>query len=575
MLGYLALRLLDVGPQEPPAAEARRWILAQPGGVRAVPQWGRFWLALLGLVPYREVAPIPPEAMLLPRWVPCHPERLIGWTHTLYKPMAYLYGARFRVELGPLAAELRAELFPAGHPARVLGPCPDALVPRGGGLRALQLALRVWESVHSHWLRRAALARCHRAVAEEQQASQHHGLSSVNALVECLALYAHDRRHPLLDPAVARLDYWRWSDELGIRIAGDRSRTWDTSFAAQALLAAGAEPAAGDPVTQAVRRARTALAAHRITEWRGPRRPRRTVVGGWAFSDGHSSWPVGDTTAEAINALLDEPEQRPWSSGLDAPAGRPGERPSSSGGLGPDALHAALDVILDRQNPDGGFGTLDRRRVGHWMEALNPTEMFAGCMTDSSSVDCTGSALTALARLRPHLDPVARRRVDHATARGVAFVRASQNPDGSFAGTWGINHTYAAFLAARGLRAAGLAPGDPSLRALGLWLTHTQLADGGWGEDWRGCIRQQYLALDHGLPEMTSWAVLAGLDTLGAHHPTVERGIHWLLDHQLSDGSWPGEHVNGVFFRTMMLTYHLYPAYFPTWALGRYLGAVA
>ncbi|MBH1938748.1 hypothetical protein I5Q34_31560 [Streptomyces sp. AV19] len=550
-LAYLALRLLGTAPTDPLAAEAAAWLRALPGAP-AVPEWGKFWLAVLGLIPYEDLAPVPPEAMLLPARFPLHPSRLLGWTRMLYQPMAYIYGTRFHMDLGPLAGQLRQELFPHGGGPGAPLPGTDAHLPRGRPLRVLQCCLRGWERVHSPRLRRAALERCHRAVADEQHASPHHGLSCANALLECLALYAHDRDHPLLEGAVARLAYWRWSDaRRGVRLCGDRSKVWDTSFAAQALLAA--DP---DHVPDPVRRARAHLAAAQITEYTGLVPPLRTVPGGWAFSDGRSRWPVGDCTAEALNALLDQESQAPPP-------------------LPPPSLRAALEVMLDRQNRDGGFGTLDRQRAGRWLEALNPTEMFPGCMTDTSSVDCTGSVLTALARLRRHLDPDDRRRAEAATGRAVAYLRSAQQPDGSFPGTWGIHHTYAAFLAARGLRAAGVRPDDPAPAGLGRWLATTQLADGGWGEDWRGCAARRHIPLDHGLPEMTSWGVLAALDTLGPRHPVVERGIRWLCDHQRPDGSWENDHVNGVSFATLLLHYPLYAAYFPTLALGRYLHATA
>ncbi|MEV4435995.1 prenyltransferase/squalene oxidase repeat-containing protein [Streptomyces sp. NPDC049585] len=562
LLAYVALRLLGLGPGDPLTAGARKWLGTQPGGARCVPQWGRFWLAVLGIVPYREVAPFPPEAMLLPRWFPLHPERLLGWTRMLYQAMSYLYGARFRADLGPLADALRRELF--ATPATPSAPGPDVVFPRGRLLRALQQCLRGWERVHSRRLRRAALERCHHAVVDEQYASPVHGLSSVNALMECLVLFAHDRRHPMLDAAVARLEYWRWADEKnGVRICGERSLVWDTTFAVQALLAAGPQHRS-EQAASALHKACTYLRAARITTYPGLNPPLRKVIGGWAFSDGDSRWPVGDCTAEAVDALLGARDALGSGAG---PAGTDGPLP-------PRSLSGALDVILDRQNRDGGFGTLDRQRTGRWLDVLNPTEMFAQCMVDSSSVDCTGSALTALARMRGLLPPRERRRADAAIRRGATYLRSAQNPDGSFAGTWGINYTYAAFHAARGLRAAGAPPDDPALRLLGHWLTATQLADGGWGEDWRGCVEQRYIALGHALPEMTSWAVLAGLDTLGPGSPSVAAGVRWLCTAQEADGSWSDDHVNAVFFATMMINYRLYAAYFPTLALGRYLRAV-
>ncbi|MEU3354596.1 prenyltransferase/squalene oxidase repeat-containing protein [Streptomyces sp. NPDC037389] len=590
-LAYVALRLLGTDPRDPLAADARKWIHAQPGGVHAVPQWGFFWLAVLGLVPYRQVAPVPPEVMLLPRWAPLHPERLLGWTRMLYQAMAYLYGAKFRADLGPVADDLRGELFPGLGPSPSPSPGPgpgpgagvrpghgtDVYVTGGRALRVLQGCLRGWERVHSRRLRRAALERCHRAVVDEQHASPHHGLSSVNALVECLVLFARNRRHPLLDGAVARLRYWCWQDdERGLRVCGDRSVVWDTSYAVEALLPGGAARTdlgadartglgADRRLGPAIGRAHAFLREAQITTYTGRVPPLRTVRYGWAFSDGHSRWPVSDCTAEAVSALL---------RAQDA-TGPGGHRMPATARLDRRALHGAMDVMLDRQNRDGGFGTLDRRRAGGWMEALNPTEMFAGCMVDASSVECTGSVLTALGHMAPLLEPAARRRARKAIARGVAYIRASQNDDGSFSGTWGINYTYAAFHAARGLRAVGVPSDDPALVSLARWLRESQLKDGGWGEDWRSCLGRRYLPLDSGLPEMTAWAVLAGLDTLGPRHPVVEDGVRWLCAHQQADGSWAGGHVNGVFFTTMMLVYRLYPVYFPAMAVGRYLRAVA
>jgi lanosterol synthase len=69
---------------------------------------------------------------------------------------------------------------------------------------------------------------------------------------------------------------------------------------------------------------------------------------------------------------------------------------------------------------------------------------------------------------------------------------------------------------------------------------------------------------------MTSWALLTLLDLVGSRTNAVQRGIAWLYQAQRADGSWPEGAVNGVFFGSAMLTYRLYPVYFPLWALNRY-----
>jgi hypothetical protein len=48
VLSYVTLRLLGVDSSHATAAAARRWMLAH-GGATAVPSWGKFWLAVLGV----------------------------------------------------------------------------------------------------------------------------------------------------------------------------------------------------------------------------------------------------------------------------------------------------------------------------------------------------------------------------------------------------------------------------------------------------------------------------------------------------------------------------------------------
>ncbi len=48
VLSYVTLRLLGVEASHGTAAAARRWILAH-GGATAIPSWGKFWLAVLGV----------------------------------------------------------------------------------------------------------------------------------------------------------------------------------------------------------------------------------------------------------------------------------------------------------------------------------------------------------------------------------------------------------------------------------------------------------------------------------------------------------------------------------------------
>ena len=85
------------------------------------------------------------------------------------------------------------------------------------------------------------------------------------------------------------------------------------------------------------------------------------------------------------------------------------------------------------------------------------------------------------------------------------------------------------------------------------------------------CLTATYVEHPESQAVMTSWALLALLDSVGPRDDSVRRGIAWLCRSQRADGSWPDGAVNGVFFGSAMLSYRLYPLYFPLWALNRYL----
>jgi lanosterol synthase len=101
-------------------------------------------------------------------------------------------------------------------------------------------------------------------------------------------------------------------------------------------------------------------------------------------------------------------------------------------------------------------------------------------------------------------------------------------------------------------------------------LIHAQKSDGGWGEHYSSCLDAAYAEHPESQVVMTSWALLALLDIVGPQAESVRRGIAWLCRAQRADGSWPEGGVNGVFFGSAMLSYRLYPTYFPLWALNRY-----
>jgi 2,3-oxidosqualene cyclase len=562
-LAYVALRLLGLSANAPLTSAARRWLCAQPMGVLGIPSWGKFWLAMLGLYDYAGMNPCPPEIFLLPARFPIHPNQLYCHTRYIYLAISFLYGARFRGDLGPITSELRSELYPEPYEAIAfashrhnLAPS-DLYVAPGRALRAAWTVMGAFERLVPRLailraLRRRALARCLARIRFEQQASNFQGLSPVNGILNTIALFAHNPNDSMLAPSLSGIESWRWDDDReGIRFAGARSTSWDTAFAMLAMLAGAAD---GGPL---VRRAYAFLdSAQEKGELSGGEREARDPIrGGWCFSDGRHRWPVSDCTAEALSALLATREAELVDSGRRVPI---------------EQLETAIRFILDRQNADGGFGTYERRRGPRFLERLNPSEMFGDCMTELSYVECTASAVMALCRFCEQHPDRLRQQIDRAVTAGSSLLRGRQRADGSWPGFWGINFTYATWFAVTALRAAGAERHDPALSRATQWLVEKQKPDGGWGEHYSGCLNAAYVEHPESQPVMTSWALLALLDLLGPRADAVRRGITWLCRAQRADGSWPEGAVNGVFFGSAMLSYRLYPAYFPLWALNRY-----
>lgn len=561
-LAYVALRLLGLPAHDARLENARGWLHAQPGGVKGIPTWGKFWLALLGLYEYSGLNSIPPELFLLPEWLPFHPRRFYCHTRLIYLGIAYIAGQRYQARLPqPLLSELRQELYGEPYAAidfpslrHSLAP-GDVYVPISRLLRLIYDGLTLFERWHGKRLREKALDACFERILYEQRSTRYQGISPVNGLLNTLAIFVNDPGHPDLEPSLAGVEAWRWEDEgEGLRYVGARSNAWDTGFVLQALAAV---PNPDSALLQAVARAQAFLERAQLREelpdhpryWRDP------ALGGWCFSDGQHRWPVSDCTAEALSGLLAIREYGGY-------AGLPLFEEES--------LRQGVRFILSRQNADGGFGTYERRRAGKLLELINPSEMFGQCMTELSYIECTASALAALSEYRRHFADLPGGEIGQAMENAIGLLRRSQLPDGSWPGFWGINYTYAIFHVAKGFRQAGIPASDPALLKAAQWLKSKQRADGGWSEHYTSCLEGRYIEHPATQIVMTSWALLALMEILPVDDAAISRGMLWLLSKQQPDGGWPRQAVNGVFFGAAMLDYRLYHTYFPVWALTRY-----
>jgi squalene-hopene/tetraprenyl-beta-curcumene cyclase len=507
---YVALRLAG-DAVEAPHMRAARDLIGGLGGLAATRVFTRMWLALLGAWSWRTVPVLPPEQLLLPPRAPLS---------------VYSFGCWARQTIVAL------QIATALEPSR---PLPFALdeLPRGRGEKQplFDRALHAYGRRPIGPLRRAALRRAVQWVLDRQEADGSWGGIQPPWVWSLIALHAYGL--PLEAPAMrnglAGLDVFTIEDDAGRRIEACQSPVWDTVLALIALLDAGVEPS-----HPAIARAAEWTAAREIRhrgDW-SKRRP-RLAPGGWAFEFANDWHPDIDDTAEVVMALR-------------------------RAGVGADACDRGVAWMLGMQSRNGGWAAFDVDNTSS-LPARLPFCDF-GEVTDPPSADVTAHVLEALALEGRANEPAAQ--------RGIEYLLAEQEADGSWFGRWGANHVYGTGAAVPALVACGLA-GHPSIERAVAWLRSVQNEDGGFGEDLRSYRDAAWRGKGHSTASQTAWALLA-LEAAGVHGEIVDRAVGFLARTQLPDGSWDEPWFTGTGFPgDFYLNYHLYRQVFPVSALGR------
>jgi squalene/oxidosqualene cyclase-like protein len=554
VLSYVALRFLGAAATDPTLDRARTF-LAKAGGPLGSASWGKFVLAVLGLYDWDGLHPVQPELWLIPEWLPVHPSRL--WCHSrmVYLPMAYLYGRRATVPRDADLSAIRDELY-AGtswekidwRAARDRVAKTDRYVPRSRLARISFRVLDVKERFVPSWLRKRALARVLGIIRAEDAATDFICLGPVNKLFNTLVWHFENPGGPELARHLTRLPDYLWRAKDGVKMQGyNSSQLWDTAFAAQAIVATGRH---GEH-PEVLRAAHRFIEANQVVDDVPDRKRayRDRSRGGWPFSTRAHGWPISDCTAEGLKASL---LLTPF---VDDPIPVP-------------RLAAAVELLLEMQNRDGGWATYEKTRGPAWLERLNPSDCFADIMIDPSYVECTSAAVQALAAFRASHGGERDGAIDAAIARGRDYLLGAQRDDGSWEGSWGICFTYGAWFGTLGLRAAGLPADHPALSRAAEFLLGKQLPDGGWGETPESCRARTYVHAEAGQAVMTSWALLALAAAGRAGSEPARRGLTFLEARQRVDGSFPEEHIAGMFNKTCAIHYDNYLKIFPVWAMS-------
>jgi squalene-hopene/tetraprenyl-beta-curcumene cyclase len=211
------------------------------------------------------------------------------------------------------------------------------------------------------------------------------------------------------------------------------------------------------------------------------------------------------------------------------------------------------------QSRSGGWGAFDVDNEAHWLYKLPFCDF--GKVTDEPSADVTAHALEALAPVPGYATNV---------ERGLDWLLAEQERDGSWFGRWGVNHVYGTGAALPALEACGVPPDHPAMRAAVAWLDSVQQPEGSFGEDIKSYADPAWRGRGAPTPSQTAWALLGYVAAGEAGSKPARAAANWLCFVQRCNGDWHEEHYTGTGFPLdFMIRYHLYRLHFPLMALSR------
>ncbi len=553
-----------------------RAVIMAGGGADAVNSFTRFYLALLGQIPYEACPNVPPEFLLLPQWFPVNLYSISAWSRTILVPLSIMSAFQPVRHIEPergIRELLLSDPMTWPYPRCPGLPRSKRIVSWDRFFHGTDKLFKFLQRHHITPLRHWAVQSAKRWMLHRFASSDGLGAIFPPLIWSIVALRSLGYGEGSPEMRYCRKQLWNLviEEEHTAHLQPCKSPVWDTALTLRALAESGLE--ADHPATT---RGVQWLLAQEIRTRGDWSHNVAAQPGAWCFEFANPHYPDLDDTAMAVLSLQ-EAQTMPASRGGWLPPDLKIVADTTSPTL-PDARCKAMlldDVagatdraahwMLAMQNRDGGWGAFDKDNTAEFLCHVPFADHNA--MIDPSSPDLTARVLEAVARVGKRLGHVA---VD----RAVEYLRRTQEADGSWFGRWGVNYIYGTWQALTGLRAAGVPAHDPAIVAGAQWLIAHQQSTGGWGETADSYIDTSLRGQGRETASQTAWALM-GLVSAGMHdHPAAQRGVQYLLAHQNHDGSWHETEFTGTGFpRVFYLRYHYYCIYFPLMALARWARA--
>lgn len=591
---YWALKIAGDSPTAEHLLRARTAILAA-GGAEAVNSFTRYYMALLGIISYRQCPAVPPEIMLLPRWCPFNIYEMSAWSRTILVPLSLLWAFQPKKELP--AQQRIDELFRAS-PAELPGVMPAApqldrlkqpsWIPWDAIFRGIDRTWKFFEQLHMKPFRERSVRLAAKWILRRLEQSDGLGAIFPPIIWSVIGLrcLGYEESSPEIQSALRELEKLTIREGNSARLEPCRSPVWDTAIAVNALRDAGV-PAHHPKLVSAVN-----WLLSKEVRTRGDWSVNHPDLepGGWFFEFHNEFYPDVDDTimvTMALSRCLPGSNHADWAPSLLNKSPR---HPSADFDLAivvAGKTDSPERVVADVERMQPMIAALRRgvcwtmamqSRNGGWaaFDANNDREILTrvpfadhNAMIDPPTADITARVLEMFGRL-------GLRNRGPLFEKALKFIWDEQEPDHCWYGRWGVNYLYGTWQVLVGLTEFGIPCEDARIQAAARWLKEKQQPDGGWGETARSYDEPELRGVGPTTPSQTAWALMGLMAAGEARSPAVQRGIDYLVRQQTAEGTWQEAEFTGTGFpRVFYLRYHLYRHYFPLMALGRYAALMA